>query len=193
MDAWEAELREQVVEAARAMHVEGLVAGTQGNVSTRCRERILITPAALPYDEMHAEDLVALGRAGERLGGEHEPSSEWRLHVAVLTARPEAGAIVHTHSPHATAWSVLGEELDTGAEDLEHACGGAVRTAPFAPNGSQEIAAGAVEALRDRRAVLLARHGAAGLGKRPVDALHACRVIERQAEVALRVRAARRS
>ena len=122
------------------------------------------------------------------LDGTREPSSERRVHLAVYAARPGAGALVHSHSVHATAWSFLGEPLDTGTEELEHAAGGAVLTAPFAPTGSDEIAAAAVEALGDRRAVLLGRHGVLAAGDTPAKALDVCVAVERQAQIALLLR-----
>ena len=72
--------------------------------------------------------------------------------------------MVHTHSVHATAWSFLGEPLDTGTEELETAAGGELLTALFAPTGTDEIAAAVVDALGDRRAALLARHGVVAVG-----------------------------
>ena len=140
-------LRAEVVAAGREMLRLGLVAGTSGNVSAREGDRVHITPSGLPYGEMEEDDVVTLSLDGAVLGGTREPSSERRVHLAVYAARPDAGALVHSHSVHATAWSFLGEPLDTGTEELEHAAGGAVLTAPFAPTGSDEIAAAAVEAL----------------------------------------------
>jgi L-fuculose-phosphate aldolase len=177
-------LRAEVVAAAREMLRLGLVAGTSGNVSARDGERVHITPSALPYPEMEEDDVVTLSLAGEVLGGTRAPSSERRVHLAVYAARLDAGALVHSHSVHATAWSFLGEPLDTGTEELEEAAGGAVRTAPFAPTGSDEIAAAAVEALADRRAALLARHGVLALADSPARALDVCVAVERQAQIA---------
>ena len=176
--------RAEVVVAARAMLRLGLVAGTSGNVSAREGERVHITPSGLPYEEMEEDDVVTLSLAGELLRGTREPSSERRVHLAVYAARPDAGALVHSHSAHATAWSFLDEPLDTGTEELEEAAGGAVLTAPFAPTGSDEIAAAAVEALAGRRAVLLGRHGLLGLGESPARALDVCAAVERQAQIA---------
>jgi L-fuculose-phosphate aldolase len=110
------------------------------------------------------------------------------VHVAIYAARPDVNAIVHTHSVHATAWSFRGEPLDTGTEELEAAAGGPVLTAAFAPTGSEEIAAAAAEALGDRSAVLLGRHGAVGVGATAQGALATCVVLERQAEIAWLVR-----
>jgi L-fuculose-phosphate aldolase len=177
-------LRAEVVAAGREMLRLGLVSGTSGNVSAREAERVHITPAGLPYEEMEEEDVVTLSLDGAVLSGAREPSSERRVHLAVYAARADAGALVHSHSVHATAWSFLGEPLDTGTEELEHAAGGPVLTAPFAPTGSDEIAAGAVDALAGRRAVLLGRHGVLGLGDSPARALDVCAAVERQAQIA---------
>lgn len=182
----------EVVRAARAAQAAGLVVGTSGNASARDGERVLITPAALPYDEMEPVDVVALSLDGAVLSGAREPSSERRLHLAIYRARPEAGAVVHTHSVQATAWSYLGAELDTGSEELEAVVGGAVRTAPHAPSGSEALAEGAVRALEGRRAALLERHGVVGIGDSPAAALAVCQVVERQAQIAWLVRGATR-
>ena len=176
--------RAEVVAAAREMLRLGLVAGSSGNVSAREADRIHITPAGLAYAGMTEADVVTLDLEGGVVEGELEPSSERRVHLAVYAARPDAGALVHTHSVHATAWSFLAEPLDTGTEELEHAAGGAVLTAPFAPTGSEEIAAAAVEALAGRRAVLLGRHGVLALGDSPARALAVCAAVERQAQIA---------
>jgi len=181
-------LRAEVVAAGREMLRLGMVAGTSGNVSARDGDRVLITPSGLPYGEMREDDLVALSFDGAVLDGSREPSSERRVHLAVYAARPDAGALVHSHSVHATAWSFLGEPLDTGTEELEHAASGAVLTAPFAPTGSDEIAAAAVEALGDRRAVLLGRHGVLAAGDTPAKALDVCVAVERQAQIAFLLR-----
>ena len=184
-------LRAEIVAAAREMHRLGLVAGCAGNVSAREGHRIHITPAGLPYGTMTEDDVVTLDLDGEVVAGEREPSSERRVHLAVYAARPDAAALVHTHSTHATAWSFLGEPLDTSTEELEQAAGGAVATAPYAPTGSDEIAAAAALALGDRGAVLLGLHGVLALGDTPARALTTAIVVERQAQLAWLLRGVR--
>jgi L-fuculose-phosphate aldolase len=183
------ELRSAVVETAREMLRLGLVSGTSGNASARDGDGVVITPAGLPYEQMTEDDLVAVDMDGEPVEGQGEPSSERRVHVAIYAARPDVGAVVHTHSVHATAWSFTGEPLDTGTEELAAAVGGEVLTARFAPTGTDEIATAAVEALGDRHAVLLARHGAVGVGETPAAALRTCVALERQAQIAWLLRA----
>jgi L-fuculose-phosphate aldolase len=174
----------EILATAREMLRLGLVAGSSGNVSAREGDWIHITPAGLAYGSMTEADLVSLDLEGAVLAGEREPSSERHVHLAVYAARPDAGALVHTHSTHATAWSFLGRSLDTGTEELGQAAGGAVRTAPYAPTGSREIAAAAVEALGRSRAVLLGRHGVLALGESPARALDVAVIVERQAQLA---------
>jgi L-fuculose-phosphate aldolase len=165
----------EVVATGREMLRLGLVSGTSGNVSARDGEAVLITPSALPYEAMEVEDLVTLSLAGAVLAGSREPSSERRVHLAVYAARPDARALVHTHSEHATAWSHGGEPL------------GEVLTAGHAPSGSDEIAAAAVEALGNREAVLLGRHGVLALGASPAAALEVAAAVEERARAARRL------
>jgi ribulose-5-phosphate 4-epimerase/fuculose-1-phosphate aldolase len=183
-------LRAEVVAVGRELLARGLVAGTSGNVSARDGERVLITPAAVPYPEIGEADLVELGLDGTVHGGSRPPSSERRVHLAIYAARPDVGAIVHSHSVHATAWSALREPLDTGGEEIEMVCGGAVRCAPFAPTGGEEIAVAAVDALAGRRAALMERHGVVATGATPSEALEVATIVERQAQIAWLLRRA---
>jgi ribulose-5-phosphate 4-epimerase/fuculose-1-phosphate aldolase len=174
--------RAEVVAAAREMHRLGLVAGTVGNVSAREGDLVHITPSGFPYPEMTEDDLVTLDPDGTVVAGGHEPSTERRVHLAVYAARPDVRAIVHTHSGYATAWTFVGEPL-AGAE-IERAAGGDVRTASYAPSGSDEIAVAAVDAIAGRRAALLERHGVMGVGETPPAALAICAAVERDARSA---------
>jgi L-fuculose-phosphate aldolase len=174
----------EVVATAREMHRLGLVVGAAGNVSAREGDVVHITPRGLPYGELGERDVVQLALGGEVTAAGREPSSEWRVHVAVYAARPDVGAIVHTHSVHATAWSCLGEPLDTGVKELRQAIGGPVVTAADAPPGTDALARAVVEAVGDRWAALLARHGVVALGESPARALVVAEVVERHAQMA---------
>lgn len=177
-------LRAEVLATAQEMQRLGLVVGAAGNVSAREGDVVLITPRGLPYGEMTERDVVRLSPAGDVVDGVREPSSEWRVHAAVYAARPEVAAIVHTHSVHATAWSCLAEPLHTEVKEFGRALGGAVRIAADAPPGTDAIAREAVEALGDRGAALLARHGVLAVGESPARALVVAQVVERHARIA---------
>jgi L-fuculose-phosphate aldolase len=177
-------LRADVVATAQEMLRLGLVVGTAGNVSAREGDVVHITPRGLPYEEMSGRDVVTLSAEGDVVDGEREPSSEWRVHMAIYTVRPDVGAIVHTHSVHATAWSCLDEPLDTQVKEFQQVMGGEVRTADDAPPGTEEIARYAVEALQGREAALLYRHGVLAVGPSPGRALVVAQALERHAEMA---------
>lgn len=162
--------RAEVVATARAMAAEGLVAGSEGNVSVREGDLVHITPALLPYDETDPGDLVTLDLSGGVVAGEREPSSERAVHLAIYAARPDVRAIVHTHSPAATRLSFSGRDL---GED--------VRTAAHAEPGSPELGTEVVIALGDRRAAVMARHGVVAVGGSLVEALAVAREVEGRA------------
>ncbi len=178
---------EEVIATARRMAELGLVVGSFGNVSCRQGDQVLITPTGLDYSAMEPEDIVTLSLEGRKLAGSREPSSEFRLHLALYRARPDAKAIVHTHGVHAIALSLRTEELPAFTEELKHGVGGAVLIAPYAPAGSQELADRAAELLSNTRAkgLILARHGAVGLGRDLEEALLICQLIERGAQIYL--------
>jgi L-fuculose-phosphate aldolase len=181
-----------VLAAARAMAALDLVLSTAGNVSARTERGLLITPTRMDYGEAVPDDLVQLDLDGAVLAGHRVPSREWPLHGAIYRARSDAGAVVHTHSVHATAWSHLGVPLEPELEDSHYHAVGPVRTAAPAPAGSRALAAGAVRALHGSRAALLGGHGVVAIGDSPAAALLAARVVERQAQVAWLLRGAAR-
>src|SRR5690348_2774185 len=101
-------LARQIVAVAREMSRLGLVDGTVGNVSARADGGFLITPTRTPYDRMRPRDLALLDLDGDVVRAAAPPSTERALHAAIYRARPGAGAVIHTHSLHATAWSFRG-------------------------------------------------------------------------------------
>lgn len=178
------------IEVARALEPEGLVVGTVGNVSVRTGPTAHVTPTRTAYADLRARDLVMVDiEVGVTLGN-GTPSRELPLHLAVYRARPDVGAVLHTHSVAATAWSFLDEPLRPELEDLAYHGIDPVRTSPPAPAGSDELARVAAETLGTGSAVLLGHHGVLTVGATPQDALLTARVVERQARVAWLVRGA---
>jgi hypothetical protein len=97
------------------------------------------------------------------------PTSELELHLAIYR-RYDAGAIVHTHAPMATALACALDQLPVIDYQLL-TLGGAIRVAPFQRFGARELAAAVVDALRGRAAALLANHGAVNYASSLVDAV----------------------
>lgn len=157
------ELRRAVIDTARAMNESGINVNKAGNVSVRCtRGRhpgLLITPTGLGYANLQPADLVFLRLADGVATGGREPSSEWRFHLDIHRARPELAAIVHTHSPSATALACHGRGIPPFHYMVAAAGGTDIRCAPYATFGTQELSDHALAALTGRKACLLAHHG----------------------------------
>jgi L-fuculose-phosphate aldolase len=155
-----------VVRTAQAIDAAGFCPSKSGNVSVRDGKRVLITPSGLPYAAMQPDDIVEIDMEGRRTGGsDRKASSEWPFHTAIYAARPDAQAIVHTHSPYATALSCARRDIPAFHYMIALAGGSDVRCAEYATFGTQALADNAVAALEGRRAVLLANHGVIALGQ----------------------------
>jgi L-fuculose-phosphate aldolase len=164
MSEEEKQLRAKIVRVAQALDEAGFCPSKSGNVSARWRDELLITPSGLPYAVMQPGDIVEIDLAGKLRAGTRKPSSEWPFHTTIYKARPDAQAIVHTHSPMATALACARKPIPA-FHYMIALCGGAdVRCAPYATFGTQQLADNAVKALEDRKAVLLANHGVIALG-----------------------------
>jgi L-fuculose-phosphate aldolase len=156
-------LRQAVIEAARAMNALGINQGTSGNVSARWRDGFLVTPSGVEYDALTPQTIVHMGMDGA-WSGALRPSSEWRIHRDILAARPEIGAVVHAHSPHATALACHGRGIPAFHYMVAVAGGDSIRCAPYATFGSQALSDRALAALEGRKACLLAHHGMIACG-----------------------------
>jgi L-ribulose-5-phosphate 4-epimerase len=179
------ELRQEVVSVGRMLHAEGLVTLTWGNLSARDPNSglVAIKPSGMFYHEITAGDVVVLSPEGTVVDGARKPSSETPMHLHIYRSRPEVMAVVHTHSPYATAIGVLCLEIPLVIGELANAVGGAVRTAAFASEGTEELGRSAVKALEGRNAVLLQNHGVVTVGPDLRDAFFSAVVTEDAARV----------
>ena len=151
-----------LLEAARRLDAAGFMPSKSGNLSVRDGDGFIITPAGLPYAATIEADLVRVAADGTA-SGPRRPSSEWQMHRGILAARPDAGAVVHTHSPRATALSCARRGIPP-FHYMVLLAGGDVRCAQHATFGTEALARNCVAALADRRAVLLANHGVVAVG-----------------------------
>jgi L-fuculose-phosphate aldolase len=154
----ELELRTELLEACLSMSRLGLSKGTSGNISVRCGDGFLISPTGVAYEKIKPEHVVMMNWDAT-YSGDILPSSEWRFHRDVLRARPELNAVVHTHSAHATAVSMLHKDIPAIHYVIAGAGGSNIRCAPYQIFGSQELADAVVKALEGRSACLMAHHG----------------------------------
>lgn len=151
----------QVVDVARALSLKNLNRGTAGNVSVRLHNEpdfFLITPTGVADAELRPEDIVRMGLSGQAEGA-LEPSSEWRFHRDVYRSREEVGAVIHTHSPFATALACARHEIPPFHYMIARFGGPTLRCAAYATFGTQALSDNILIALEGRSACLMANHG----------------------------------
>jgi L-fuculose-phosphate aldolase len=183
--------RQEVLYAAREIAGSGMVIGTWGNVSARSREvqGFVITPSGMDYATLNAEDMVVVDYNRQVLEGRFKPSAETPLHLAVYLARSDVNAIVHVHSPFATAFAVAGMSIPVVLEETAQAIGHEIAVVPYAITGSRRLGEYTVQTLGSEGcAALLANHGVIGCGATVAQALRICYVAEQTAQVALYAR-----
>ncbi len=165
-----AQARKQLIAVMRRTLVLGLNTGTAGNASLRAGRDFLVTPSGVSYGRMTPGDIVTVTTTGETRG-KRKPSSEWCLHAAILAARPEFSAVLHTHAPHVAALSTLRKGIPAFHYMVAVAGGADIRCAPYATFGTKKLADNAVTALAGRSACLLANHGMIACGRSLDEAL----------------------
>jgi L-fuculose-phosphate aldolase len=155
-------LRQHIIATCRQLGVLGLNQGTSGNISVRVsanpEDGFLLTPTSLDYTEMQPADIVHVTEDGT-CSGPRRPSSELPFHLAIMSTRPDARAIIHTHSLHATAVSCLRKSIPALHYLVALFGGSDIRCADYATFGTKELSANLLLALVGRRAALLANHG----------------------------------
>jgi len=171
-------LREDLIATARRMSELGLTPGMSGNVSVRTPTGLLVTPSGMPYGDLVPDDAVEMKADGSMRAGQRTPTSEWQLHRDILGARPDVGAIVHTHSLFCTTIACLRREIPAIHYMVVLSGSDAIPCAEYATFGSAELALNAVVALRGGNACLLASHGMVALGETLAQALRLAAEVE---------------
>lgn len=134
-----------------------------GNLSVRCGDGMLISPGGASEDTITADSIVRVSAQGT-WPQDQRPSSEWQMHFEIYRARPQAMAVVHTHSDYCVAVACHNMPLP-GFHYLVGVFGGSdVPIVPYATFGSPELAHAAASALEHRSACLLANHGMIAYG-----------------------------
>ena len=188
----EAALREQLVELARSLFQRGFSVGSAGNISVRLADGYLMTPTNSSLGRLDAQRLSKLDAQWNHISGD-KPSKEVFMHRAVLTARPDAGAVVHLHSTHATAIACLAPVGETApipplTPYFVMRVGRTLPVLPYHRPGDGAMEAGIHEAAKSARAVLLANHGPVVSGRTLEDAVAAAEELEESARLALMLR-----
>lgn len=159
-------IQSQLVQTAQRAYREKMFAATSGNLSVFDREsgKIYITPGSFPYEKMTPEDIMAIDLDGNILEGKHSPSSEWRMHAAIYRTDKRVNAIVHTHSPYATAFAINHMRIPAVLYEMVFFLGGDIPVAEGAIPGTPEVGENCVPVLKERNGCLMANHGALAVG-----------------------------
>lgn len=183
-------LRRAVCHAGQLLVARGLVHGTAGNISVRTASGYLLTPTGSALDRLDPERLSQLSAAGEHIDGD-APTKEFRLHRAVYDARPSAHAVVHTHSAHGVAVSLL-DGIDT-ADMLPPLTPyyvmrvGRCALSPYRIPGDATLAADVAALAPDYHVIMLAHHGPVVAGASLDDAVATLEELEATARLYLLV------
>jgi L-fuculose-phosphate aldolase len=169
------------------MASEGLVVGTAGNVSMRVDDHVVVTPTGGVFGEMAAEEMAVVTPHGELVDGPRSPTSELALHL-LLYDRMDAGAVVHTHAPYATALSCVVDEVPAVHYSMLM-FGGSLKVAPYATFGTEELAGNVEGALAGRTACLMQNHGHVGYAHDLATAVDSALLVEWACTVYWRARA----
>lgn len=166
MDKAERAARQAIIDKCLWMNATGLNQGTAGNISARYGDHLFITPSATPYDALTPEMLAAMPIEGEygTWEGPLKPSTEWRFHLDIIRARPDVGAIVHTHSTFATVLAIARRAIPACHYMVAAFGGNDVACADYATFGTAELSANVLKALEGRNSCLMANHGMLATG-----------------------------
>ena len=148
----ELEKRRDIIAACLWMNSSGLNQGTSGNISVRHGDSMLISPSGVPYEQLEPDDIVAMTLSGEYgsyvATGANVPSSEWRFHLDIMRARPDVGAIVHTHSLYATVLGCARKDIPPVHYMIAAAGGPSIRCSRYATYGTAELSDGGARSAR---------------------------------------------
>ncbi len=181
--------RQLLVEYGQKLITSGLTKGTGGNLNIFNREEklMVITPTGMDYFKTKSEDIVVINLEGEIVDGNRMPSSEYEMHKIFYENREDINAIIHTHTVYATTLACLNWELPP-VHYLVALAGHNVRCAKYATYGTKELAENALEAMKDRRAVILANHGLLAGANDLLNAFNIVEEIEYCSEIYCRVK-----
>ncbi len=180
------DLREQIAFYGRQLMISDLSVGTAGNISVRDFKSGLmaITPSAIPYSILRAEDIVVMDIGGFAVDNKARPSTEWKMHRAIYHAFPKISAIIHTHSTYATACAATGGNLPLVTTGICKHCTKSLQTLPFNPPSSDGGAQAICDCLAEGNFIaLLQNHGTVSVGVNLWYAFDAACAVEHTAKV----------
>ena len=168
------QLKKEVIKYAQKLNSTNLSPLRSGNVSVRAIENnvegFYITPSGKKYESLNEKDIVFLKLNEEKdfltwFNSGKRPSSEWKFHQDIYQKKGDARAIVHAHSPNATAVSSHGKSIPAFHYMVALAGGDDIKCAEYATFGTRELSQNILNALKNRKACLMSNHGQVAFGQ----------------------------
>jgi ribulose-5-phosphate 4-epimerase/fuculose-1-phosphate aldolase len=185
----EDDLREAIAAHGRLLFGRGFSVGSAGNISVRLPDGFLITPTNSCLGRLDPARISKLDAEYRHVSGD-KPSKEVFMHRAFLATRPDAGAVVHLHSTHATAIACMAEPGEAApipplTPYFVMRVGRSLPVIRYYRPGDAAMEPAIAAAAKDARAVLLANHGPVVSGRTLDDAVYAAEELEEAARLAL--------
>ncbi|MFQ5453194.1 MAG: class II aldolase/adducin family protein [Candidatus Zixiibacteriota bacterium] len=177
-------MKKKIVDAGRLLYKQGMIAGTEGNISVRLDDdRIMITPSGLPKGRLSEEEIVIVDIRGKHLQGTQKASSEVAMHLFVYQNRPEIKACIHSHAPYATSFAVAGINLPNNFLPEIVVFIGDIPLTRYAAPGTDEVPRSLEPSIEKSNAFLLQNHGLLTIGNSLDEAFHRHEMVEHYARI----------
>ena len=175
-------LKEEVIKFAKKLNTTNLSPLRSGNISVRAKVNnfngFLVTPSGKKYETLKTDEIVFVSLNGEYDNNGQIPSSEWRFHQDIYLNKESAKAIVHAHSPYATAVSAFGKAIPAFHYMVAIAGGDNIRCSKYATFGTKDLSKNIIKALEKRKACLMSNHGQVAFGDNLDEAFELAEEIE---------------
>jgi len=173
-------LRREVCAMNLELPKQGLVTWTSGNVSGRDPDTgyVVIKPSGVRYEDLAPESMVVVDLAGRVVEGPLRPSVDTATHLVVYRERPDVGGMVHTHSPYATSFALLGQSIPVYLTAMADEFGTAIPCGAYCEIGGEAIGREIVRSIGDSPAILIKSHGVFTIGPSPTAAVKAAVMAE---------------
>ena len=176
--------KEAVAAFLARCYARGLTTATGGNVSMRMGKTMLITPSGKDKSSLSADDIAEVRISdGANLTPSLRLSIESDMHRRIYLARPDAGAVVHSHPLFASLFSASGEEIDTAIIAEDWYLLDKVANVPYALMGTEALAEAAAAYAAGHDALLLENHGAIAVGRTLIEAFDRLECLEQAAKL----------
>ncbi|RMG03588.1 MAG: class II aldolase/adducin family protein [Planctomycetota bacterium] len=159
-------VKQQICEIGQRIYKKGFAAANDGNISWRVSENeVVCSPTMISKGFMKPEDLCVVDMEGNQLSGRRKPTSEIKLHLAIMKSRPDVKSVVHCHPPHATAFGIAREPVPQCILPEVEIFLGEVPIAKYEIPGSQEFANTILPFVQKSNVIILANHGTVSYGE----------------------------